>query len=138
MVAVDDIFTGWPRSLLVAGVVLAALDVDPDRVVGLIVAAPLAVFVQGVCSVRVSLPAPARRSAILGGGVLAALWCALLLRWHDFLAAAPGMTWGLAIATAIVSAILARRLARTAIPSAFQSVAAAYETEPAVIAARLA
>jgi hypothetical protein len=138
MIVVDDILSGRRRAVLVAVLALVVLGVSLDHVVAILIVAPIAVAVQGMCSVRLPLWSPVRLAAICGGGALAAAWAVLLSYESAAFVTMPAIAWGAAIATAIASLTLARRLASTPVAAAFRSVAAAYETEPAVVAARLA
>src|SRR5215470_9967079 len=138
MIVVDDILSGRRRAVLVAVLVLVVLGVSLDHVVAVLVAAPVAVAVQGMCSVRLPLWSPSRLAAIGGGAALATAWVALLSYQGAVFVTMPAIAWGAAVATATASLVLARWLAHTPVPAAFQSVAAAYETEPVVVAARLA
>ena len=138
MIVIDDLLAGRTRVAFASVMVLVAFAVSLDHVIDLVAVAPVALAVQGLCSVRLAPLAAARLAAIVGGAAMVALWAALLLHGDGSLAAAPALAWALAIATANTTLTLARRLARTPVPSAFQSIHAAYETEPSVVAARLA
>ena len=133
MGVLDDLLAGRVRAMLLAGSLLIAFGLDMDHTVGLLGIVPLAVTVHGVSSFRLPLLSAARLSAMLGGGAMTAAWSIAALRWSD-----PALVWSLAIVTTAGSAVLARRLTGAAAPAAFQSVNAAYESEPRVIAARLA
>jgi hypothetical protein len=137
MIVVDGLLAGRKRLMFACLVVLIAFAVSLDHAVDLVVAAPFAVTLQGFGSSRLPLWSLPRLAAVLGGAALTALWSLFLIH-ETGLGAQPEVAWILAGATATISLVLARWLARTPVPAVFESVDAAYETEPAVIAARLA
>jgi len=137
MRVLDDLLVRWMRASIFAGSLLTAFSVDLDRTVGLFGIVPLAVAIHGAAGFHLSSLSPARLVATVGSATMTVAWLLATLRWSALGAAAPLLMWGFAIATTTGAAVLAQRLSG-AMPAVFQIVDATYESEPRVIAARLA
>jgi len=105
----------WHRAIgavVVLCIVTSTLALGEHYAVDLIAAFPLVLLVRGVSATYFPLNLPARRDAILAGGILIGMWV-LTVRYGPVSLELPEFIRILACLSLIVSILLERRLAKT-------------------------
>jgi hypothetical protein len=111
-------------------IMFSTLALGQHYAVDLIAAFPLVLLARGVCAIYLPVSLPARRNAILAGGILIGLWV-LAVRGGPVSLALPGLIRLLACLSVAVPILLERRLAKCEQSSLLQTPPA---STPAMLA----